>query len=181
MMRVGMTRGYWSMSLVTLKPKGCAIRLSKKRSMAVETQDICIKAVEKYSILLEFVSGLFKTKTMLKKAVEDDQESLEFVPDHFKTQGMCNEAIEVSPWQLKYVPDQYKMQRMCDKAVRGDSSTLQFISDWFVTQQQMYVWYDDDYCFHDDEIIEWYGGKAQKTKGSKRLNKRRTFTYYLAS
>ena len=75
---------------------------------------------------------------------------------------MCNETIEVSLWQLKYVHDQYKTQSMCDKAVRGDSSTLQFISDWFVTQQQMFVWYDDDYCFHDDEIIEWYEGKAQK-------------------
>ena len=57
---------------------------------------------------------------------------------------------------------------MCDKAVKDDSSTLQFIPDWFVTQQQIDKWYDDDYCYHDDEIIEWYKGckkcKVQKSK-----------------
>ena len=55
-------------------------------------------------------------------------------------------------------PGQYKMLGMCDKAVRADSSALQFIPDWFATQQQMDVWYDDGYCYHDDEIIEWYEG-----------------------
>ena len=77
-------------------------------------------------------------------------------------------VIKVSTWQLKFVTEQYNTQRVFDKAVRDDSSTLQFVSDWFVTQQQMDVWYDDDYCFHDDEIIEWYKGykkrMAQKVK-----------------
>ena len=52
--------------------------------------------------------------------------------------------------------------------MRDDSSTLQFLPDWFVTQQQMDVWYDYDYCFHDGEIIEWNKGykkrMAQKVK-----------------
>ena len=45
---------------------------------------------------------------------------------------------------------------------------MQFVSDWFVSQQQLDVWYDDDYWYHDDEVIEWYDEyrkrKAQKTK-----------------
>ena len=57
---------------------------------------------------------------------------------------------------------------MCDKAVKDGTSSLQFVPDWFVTQQQMDVWYDDDYWYHDHEIIKWYNGykkpKAQKAK-----------------
>ena len=57
---------------------------------------------------------------------------------------------------------------MCDKAVKDYPYSQQFFPDWFVTQQQIDVWYDDDYCYHDDEIIEWHNGcqkrKAQKSK-----------------
>ena len=57
---------------------------------------------------------------------------------------------------------------MCDKAVEDDLSSLQFVPDWFVAQQQINVWHDDDYQYHDDEIIEWYNGyqkrKVQKAK-----------------
>ena len=81
-------------------------------------------------------------------------------------------TVEVDPWQLKYVPDQYKTQGMCHKVVRADSSTLQFMPDWFVTQKQMDVWYDDNYSYHDDQIIEWHEG-YQKRMTQKAKNKRR--------
>ena len=51
---------------------------------------------------------------------------------------------------------------MCDKAVKDDPSSLQSVPDWFHTQQQIDVWYDDDYCCHDDEIIEWYNGYKKR-------------------
>ena len=51
---------------------------------------------------------------------------------------------------------------MCDKAVKDDPPSLQFVPDWFHTQQQIDVWYDDDYCCHDDEIIEWYNGYKKR-------------------
>ena len=57
---------------------------------------------------------------------------------------------------------------MCDKTVRDDPSSVQFVPDWFVTQEQMDVWYGDDYWYHNDDIIERYNGckkrKAQKAK-----------------
>ena len=45
--------------------------------------------------------------------------------------------------------------------------SLKHISDWFVTQQQIKLWRDDnDYC-NDDRLIKWYDRykkrKAQKT------------------
>ena len=69
---------------------------------------------------------------------------------------MCNEAVEVNPWQLYDVPDFLKTEEMCDDVVRRDSYLLQFVSDWFVTQEQLERWHDDDDCCTDDELIEWY-------------------------
>ena len=55
---------------------------------------------------------------------------------------------------------------MCNKAIEKDPYSVRFVPDWFVSQQQIDKWFDDDYWYHDDEIIEWYEGyrkqKAQK-------------------
>ena len=57
---------------------------------------------------------------------------------------------------------------MCNKAVRDDPSSLQFVPDWFVTQEQLDIWDDDNYWYHDDDTIERYKDykkrKAQKAK-----------------
>ena len=54
---------------------------------------------------------------------------------------------------------------MCDKVVKDDSSSLQYVPDWFVTQQQIDLWYDGyydddrDHCTDDkDKFFEWYDG-----------------------
>ena len=40
--------------------------------------------------------------------------------------------------------------------------------DWFVTQQQIDVWYDDDNVYNDKEMIKWYDGyKSRKGQNSK--------------
>ena len=81
---------------------------------------------------------------------------------------MCIKVLEVDPRQLHDVPDHFKMQDMCDKAVSDDSFSLRFVSDWFVTQEQIEIWHDDDDYCDDDEIIERYDDyqkrKAQKPK-----------------
>ena len=57
---------------------------------------------------------------------------------------------------------------MCDKAVNDDPYSLQFVSDWFVTQQQLKIWHDDDDYYNNGKLIEWYEDhkrcKAQKAK-----------------
>ena len=75
------------------------------------------------------------------------------IADHFKTQEMCEKAIEEDPWQLKDVLDCFKTQKMCNKAVRYYLFSLQFDPDWFVTQQQIDLWHDDDYVYNDNEMI----------------------------
>ena len=57
----------------------------------------------------------------------------------------------------------------------GSAYSLQFVPGWFVTQQQLKIWHDDDdYCNElIDELIEWYEGhkgrKAQKSRIKKEL------------
>ena len=45
---------------------------------------------------------------------------------------------------------------MCNEAVKVDPGLLKHVPDWSVTQEQTDAWHDDDYWYHDDEIIEWY-------------------------
>ena len=51
--------------------------------------------------------------------------------------------------------------------------SLQFVPDWFVTKQQLKLWYDDDYVYNDNKMIKWYKGykkrKAQKAQIQKEL------------
>ena len=81
---------------------------------------------------------------------------------------MCIIAIEVDPWQLNDTPDYLKTQKMCDDVVQRNSYFLQFVPDWFITQEQLEIWHDDNYYCTDDKIIEWYKRyekpKTQKSK-----------------
>ena len=49
------------------------------------------------------------------------------------------------------------------KHLRKTKSFLKFILDWFVTQQQIKIWYD--YYFYDDdydEVLWWYKGYKKR-------------------
>ena len=60
---------------------------------------------------------------------------------------------------------------MCDGVVQTDSYSLQFVPDWFVTQEQLEIWHnDDDYCTAI-EIIEWCK-RYEKRKGQKASTKK---------
>ena len=52
---------------------------------------------------------------------------------------------------------------MCDKVVKDDPYSLQYVPDWFVTQQLIDIWDDDDYAYND-YLIEWYDS-YKKRKG----------------
>ena len=63
---------------------------------------------------------------------------------------------------------------MCNKAFEKDLFSLKFIPDWFVTKQQLKIWYDD-YFYDDDydEVSCWYNEykkcKAQKAQTKEEL------------
>ena len=115
-----------------------------------KTQEMCIKAVEEDPSSLIYVPDHFKIQDMCRKAVYINPfllyaVSLKFFPDHLKTREMCERALEKDPYMLGYVSDHLKMQGMCDKAEGDYLFSLQLVPDWFVTQQLIVTWYDDDY------------------------------------
>ena len=66
------------------------------------------------------------------------------------------------------VPDHLKAREMCNEAVGWHLCLLEHIADWFVTQEQIKSWYDDDYWHSNAFIIKWYQGyqkqRSQKAK-----------------
>ena len=69
-----------------------------------------------------------------------------FIPDYLKTQEMCEKSLKKI-----HVPDHFKTQEMCDKTVRDDPFSLVCVPDWFVTQQQIKLWHDDQGDDDDDD------------------------------
>ena len=128
---------------------------------------MCNETVAQFSYALRYVPEHLKTQQMCNEAVSNNPAVFFLAPDHLKTQEMCNEVLEVDPWSLYNVPDHLKTQKMCDKAIKDDPSSVQFVPDWFVARIPIGVWYDDDYWYHDDDMIEWHDEykklKAQKT------------------
>ena len=75
-------------------------------------------------------------------------------PNHFWTQEMCNEVMCTMTDAFQRIPDRFKTEEMCDKAVKKNHYSLQFVPDWFVIQQHIESWGDDDYDgdhWEDDE------------------------------
>ena len=125
------------------------------------------------------------------KAVRRDQYALGCMPDNLKMQKICNKAMRgnLAAFFSSLTVSKHKKcamrllrsthgscmmylitlkRKKCDDRVQGDSYSLQFVPDWFVTQEQLETWHDDnDYC-NDDELIKWYKRhdkrKAQKAK-----------------
>ena len=54
---------------------------------------------------------------------------------------------------------------MCKKAVKKYLWLLKYFPDWFVTDQQIKIWHDNNEYCNDDELIEWYDGyKARQAQ-----------------
>ena len=78
------------------------------------------------------------------------------------------QGLSSRPMASERIPDRLKTQKMCSKTLKDDTYYLQFVPDWFVTQQQLKIWHDDDDYCNVDELIKRYEGhqkrKAQKAK-----------------
>ena len=88
-----------------------------------------------------------------------------FMSDYLNTQEMCTNVVENDPYTLNFVPDHFHMQEICDKTVGDDPSSLQYVCNWFVTREQIQMWYDKGEYY--DNFFKWYKGyekrKAQET------------------
>ena len=72
---------------------------------------------------------------------------------------MCEKAIEEEPYTLRLVPGHFKSKEMCEGVVKKYTCTLQCIPDWFVMQERIDPWGDDD---HNNKFFEWYDGYKER-------------------
>ena len=50
---------------------------------------------------------------------------------------------------------------MCDDAIYEDSYSLKYVPDWFVMQELVKIWHDDNDYYDDDDLVEWNTGYKQ--------------------
>ena len=115
---------------------------------------MCDEAVRTEPRSLAYVPDRFKTEEMCNKIISTMPNAFHRIPYRFKTQEMSINAVEVDPRQLKDLPDHFKTQGMCDKAARDYIFSLQFVPNWFVIREQIETWYDDDYAYNDNGMID---------------------------
>ena len=140
---------------------------------------MCDKAVCREPYALLYVPDHFITEEMCEEVMHCRPVEFFLIPDRFKAQEICIKTVEVDPWQLEHIRDHLKTQKMCYKAVRDYLFSMQPVPDWFVTQQQIDIWYDDDEYYNDNVMIKWYNGYKKK-QSPKSKNKRRTPGYCFA-
>jgi len=58
------------------------------------TAELCMAAVKKWGVALEYVPEEFKTWELCKEAVRNCAPALWYVPERFKTVDFCMEAID---------------------------------------------------------------------------------------
>ena len=135
---------------------------------------MCYKAVDKYTLGLEFVPDCYRTHGICVKAVNAYPSTIQFVPEYYKTQEMfdkvairffvfhstlkrirtherCDRVASEHPFMLIYYPDRYKTPKLRDETVDDCLTALTFIPDWFVTIKMLEKLHD--LLLTNDDII----------------------------
>ena len=143
-----------------------------------KTQEMYNETVGWYPYLFLYVPDQCKTYDMCYWVVCMESSALDHVLDQFKTQEMCDEIMRIRPGAFFLIPDHFKTKEMllkqsrkthgswsispillrckiCNKAVWKGPSSLHYVPDWFVTQQQIKIWHDNDDYSDDDRLIKW--------------------------
>ena len=61
-----------------------------------KTAEVCLEAIGKNGLALEFVPDALKTKELCLEAVKQDIEALKYVPEKLKTPELCFDAVKRS-------------------------------------------------------------------------------------
>ena len=141
--------------------------LSRMLEYILGSQGTHKRVVLRESYPLYYVSDSLGMQEMYNEIMCTMPNAFHRIPDCFKTQEMCSKAV-VDSWQLKNVRNRFKIQKMCDAAVCKKLGMMLFVPDWFVTQQQIDVWYDYYFLYNDNEMIKWCD--VYKVRNAKKAN-----------
>ena len=97
--------------------------------MLQKSRNVCIKAVDNYRHVLEFVPECCKTQKMCDKAVVTYPSTIKFVPECFVSQEMCDKVVNICFLVFDSISDWYKTQQMCDRIVSEDPFLIVYYPD----------------------------------------------------
>ncbi|MDB2343820.1 DUF4116 domain-containing protein, partial [Porticoccaceae bacterium] len=93
----------------------------------LKTKELCLAAVEEYSLALEYVPEELKTKEICSAAVKEWGGALEYVPEELKTKELCSAAVKQHGYALRDVPLKFKSAEVCLEAVIDNGLALEFV------------------------------------------------------
>ena len=130
------------------------------RSVLYQTEEICLRAVRRDGMTLEFVlkpseeDGLspLEYERVCIAAVRQDGEALRYVVN--QTEEICIEAVRQNGCALEWVENQTYV--MCLAAVRSDSYSYVYVEERFKTDEIREIANDDDWGREDNDIPSEY-------------------------
>ena len=138
-------------------------------------QALCLAAVEKDGLNLQFVPDELRTLELCLVALQKNCLPFEFVPEQLReTEEICV-AVVSDPFALATLPHELKSLRICILAVRKHISNLEFVPDEFKTDdfldasgassrqyQRQYSGDDDDYGRYAYGEFNEFGFRIEK-------------------
>ena len=108
---------------------------------------------------MQFVIDCSKTEEMCDKAVNKFSLAFIYISARHKTQEMCDRVNSQNPFMLGYCPNRYKTQGMCDETADDCLAALKFIPDLFVTSKMLEkldnpLHVNDDTLFYNDGLYK---------------------------
>lgn len=107
------------------------------------TEAVCLAAVQKDGMALQFVPAALRTVDVCREAVRWNSDALQFVPDRLKTPDLAIPLLalassvcflkEVSPDERRSRPD-FQTEADCVAAVRQKARDLQFVPVHLLTR-----------------------------------------------
>lgn len=107
----------------------------KKYKPENRTIPVCLAAVMKDGLAIEFVPEHIRTKDICNAACISDGLALMYVPEEIKNAEICKNAVLNNGIALKYVPEKYKTQQMCGIAVTNTGTALEFVPEEYVNEK----------------------------------------------
>lgn len=81
------------------------------------TYYVCLTAVMKNGMAIEYVPEKYRSKEMYAAACKSNGLALSYVPEKFITAAMCKDAVSNDGRALHYVPEKHKTLSLCKNAL----------------------------------------------------------------
>ncbi len=150
-----------------VRQDGCALEFVPKNQ---QTYQICYEAMHSNdTAVLAYAVEHLQTEELCLKAVQHYGKNLRYVLPQFKTFDVCYAAVQQDGWSLKFVPEHLHLKEMHKAAVRQNGLAIKYVKQQcedickIAVQQNAFAISDINYDSRTEEICrlavqkeKWY-------------------------